>query len=60
MLTGSERLGLQGINTQEHRVAIDETKESVLVHLTGNAINFFSMSQGIVAAVSVLDIPWFE
>lgn len=59
VLCGLERMKLQGILVNRHHAAIQQTPETVLWALSGNAVNFFNMAQGIIAALSTLDIAFF-
>lgn len=58
MLTGRERLYLQGFNTVGHHEQLQQLGDNFMCTLAGNAVNFFNMAQGLVAAVSGLDIDW--
>lgn len=58
MLTGHERLYLQGFPTLHHRESLQQFSDSLLCVLAGNAVNYFNMSQGLIAAFSGLDIAW--
>jgi hypothetical protein len=44
---------------EKHQVALEETTEGALTFLSGNAINFFNMAQGLVAAFAALQLDWF-
>ena len=59
LLSGKERMRLQGICMEKHQVALEETTEGALTFLSGNAINFFNMAQGLVAAFAALQLDWF-
>lgn len=60
MVSGFERMLLQGICVENVGHIIAETSESTLWFLSGNAKNFFNVSQGLIAAFSTVDINWFE
>ena len=60
MLNGYERMLLQGICVEKVGHVICDTKESALWFLSGNAKNFYNVSQGLLAALSTVDIDWFE
>lgn len=51
---------LQGLNVPKHSKDIESTSENALAFLSGNAVNFFNLAQGLVAAMGALDIPWFS
>ena len=59
LLSGKERMRLQGIFMEKHKIALEETAEGALTLLSGNAINFFNMAQGLVAAFAALELNWF-
>ena len=59
LCTGKERMRLQGIDMEKHKCALEETANSSLVFLSGNAINFFNMAQGLVALFAVVQVEWF-
>lgn len=59
LLNGRERLHLQGVNVGKFEDTIKATSESTLWSLAGNAVNFCNMSQGLMAAVCSLNLPWF-
>jgi len=58
MLTGRERLYLQGYHTLGHHEQLEQFSDSLICTLAGNAVNYFNMAQGLVAAFSGLDIAW--
>ena len=60
LLSGVEKLGLQGLLVNRHRVAISETPETNLHFLSGNAVCFFNQAQALVAALSCLDFSSFS
>ena len=50
---------LQGIHTMLHSSALKEANPVTLNFLSGNAVNFFNLSQGVVCAMAVLNLKWF-
>lgn len=59
VLSGVGRMRLQGIHTKLHASALAGTNHTTLNFLSGNALNFFNLSQGVVCAMAVLNLKWF-
>lgn len=58
VLSGCERMSLQGVCPIKYKDGMSSCPEKDLWMLSGNAVNFYNMCQGLLAAWSVLDIPW--
>lgn len=60
LLSGDERLALQGVAMTKYATASESTPEHVKCHMAGNAVNYFNMAQGLIAMFAVLELKWFQ
>ena len=58
MVSGDERLALQGLNMRAFSMVLSETEESLKCKLAGNAFSFHNFVIGFTAAISTLAMTW--
>lgn len=53
-------MALQGLNMGKYQRALEETSQTTLNRLAGNAFSLHCFTVGFLAALSTLPISWFE
>lgn len=58
LLSGDEKLALQGVNMQKFAKPLQSTSEGMKCKLAGNAFSFHCFTVGFISALTSLPVVW--